>query len=82
MAKIADNLVLTPAAITAITDRLENRSYVERIRSNEDRRIIVISITDKGRDVLSRGGRLQRRFVERILGRLTEEDVGYLLSCS
>lgn len=44
--------VLSKVSITAIVDDLENRGLVERRRCKDDRRVIFISITDKGRGVL------------------------------
>ena len=45
--------VLSKVSITAIVDDLENRGLVDRRRSKDDRRVIFISITYEGRDVLS-----------------------------
>ena len=45
--------VLSKVSITAIVDDLENRGLVDRRRSKDDRRVIFISITDEGMDVLS-----------------------------
>ena len=44
--------VLSKVSITAIVDNLESRGLVERKRVKEDRRLIFISITDEGREVL------------------------------
>jgi DNA-binding MarR family transcriptional regulator len=45
--------VLSKVSITAIVDDLESRGLIERRRSKDDRRVIFISITDAGREVLS-----------------------------
>ena len=44
--------VLSKVSITAIVDDLESRGLIERRRSKDDRRVIFISITDAGREVL------------------------------
>ena len=44
--------VLSRVSITAIVDNLESRGLVERKRIKEDRRLIFISITQAGREVL------------------------------
>jgi len=45
---------LTPAAVTALIDRLEARGYVTRTRSLEDRRKVVIEATEATRDLSAR----------------------------
>lgn len=45
---------LTPAAVTALTDRLEARGYVTRTRSLEDRRKVVIEATKQTRELSER----------------------------
>jgi DNA-binding MarR family transcriptional regulator len=45
---------LTPAAVTALIDRLEARGLVTRTRSLEDRRKVVIEATELTRDLSER----------------------------
>ena len=45
---------LTPAAVTALIDRLEARGLVTRTRSLEDRRKVVIEATEATRDLSAR----------------------------
>ncbi|UVK39491.1 MarR family transcriptional regulator [Mesorhizobium sp. AR10] len=45
---------LTPAAVTALIDRLEARGLLTRTRSLEDRRKVVIEATDLTRDLSAR----------------------------
>jgi DNA-binding MarR family transcriptional regulator len=40
---------LRPAATTALIDRLEKRGLVERVRSEDDRRQVLVEMTDEGR---------------------------------
>jgi DNA-binding MarR family transcriptional regulator len=51
---IAKETVLTPAAVTALLDRLEARDMVKRRRDNNDRRKVLVEATDKTRE-LARG---------------------------
>ena len=39
---------LRPAATTALIDRLENKGWVERIRSEVDRRQVLVQMTEQG----------------------------------
>lgn len=54
---------LSGATMTGILTRLEKRGYVERTRGETDRRTVMVSITDVGREMLSRApSLLQDRF--------------------
>ena len=48
MSKIGERMLLSNANITGLVDRLEKQGFVKRVRSSEDRRKIVIEITEAG----------------------------------
>jgi DNA-binding MarR family transcriptional regulator len=50
---ISKALQLSPSMLTNIIDQLEYRHYIQRVRSEQDRRVILIELTDTGREVLS-----------------------------
>jgi DNA-binding MarR family transcriptional regulator len=43
---------LNPASVTAMLDQLQGHGIVERRRSDQDKRICMISLTDKGRTIV------------------------------
>jgi DNA-binding MarR family transcriptional regulator len=47
---LAKNAELSPASMTAMLDQLEEWGLVARRRSAEDRRQVLVSLTDKGRE--------------------------------
>lgn len=49
VSQVAQNLHLTPGTMTAMTDRLIHKGYVERKRDDTDRRVIRLYLTNKGR---------------------------------
>ena len=51
MSSIADLLRCDRSAVTWITDRLEERGYVERRSDERDRRVKLLALTDEGRRV-------------------------------
>jgi DNA-binding MarR family transcriptional regulator len=51
MSHIADVLRCDRSAVTWITDRLEERGYVERRADERDRRVKLLALTDEGRRV-------------------------------
>ena len=50
--EIADRLLVTRAAVTALLDALETRGYARRLRSPQDGRMSLIEITERGEGVL------------------------------
>jgi MarR family transcriptional regulator, organic hydroperoxide resistance regulator len=49
LAKSAD---LNPASVTAMLDQLEANDIIERRRAEQDRRMCMVSLTEKGRAIL------------------------------
>lgn len=45
---------LSPGAVTQVCDELVKDGYVSRLRSQDDRRVVYISITDQGSSVLDK----------------------------
>jgi DNA-binding MarR family transcriptional regulator len=54
MTDIAKKMGHSTAAATGLVDRLEKLSYVERVHAAEDRRKIMVRITQKGVELVSR----------------------------
>lgn len=48
--QIAEVFLLTPGAATNMCDKLERLGYAERIRLQDDRRIVRVALTKKGED--------------------------------
>lgn len=54
MSDIAKKMGHSTAAATGLVDRLEKLSYVERVHAAEDRRKIMVRITNKGINLVSK----------------------------
>lgn len=50
-AEIRERTGLTAAAVTSLTDRLEQRDLARRVRSVRDRRVVLVELTDAGREL-------------------------------
>ncbi|MBN1103075.1 MAG: MarR family transcriptional regulator [Deltaproteobacteria bacterium] len=48
---IAKAIMVDSSTITGIIDRLERKGLVERSRTSPDRRVIIVSLTEGGRDL-------------------------------
>ena len=63
VSEIAVSVSLSNATVTDILDRLEKRGFVERKRSENDKRRVLISLTDSGKEVIEKSPPLiQERF--------------------
>ena len=51
--QIARQILVESSTVTGIIDRLEQKGFVQRIRSSKDRRKISIELTDSGRRLIS-----------------------------
>lgn len=49
--QLSERSGLSPAAMTALIDRLERKGYVRRIRDAADRRRVFVELTDRTREV-------------------------------
>jgi DNA-binding MarR family transcriptional regulator len=66
---LARTVAVSLPTLTGIVGRLEARALVDRRRGTEDKRHVLISITDQGREVLAEApSPLQDRFGKRLAG--------------
>ncbi|WP_338026317.1 MULTISPECIES: MarR family transcriptional regulator [Cohnella] len=69
--ELLPHLETTPAAVTTLLDRMERNGLVRRVRDEQDRRIVWVSMTEVGRDEVERGLKVRSEIVDRSLGRLS-----------
>lgn len=79
MAYLANRFFVTQSAITASVDKLEGMGLVRRIRDIEDRRKIMIEITDKGVEIFNKGIEIYKKLAEEVTAELSEDEVILLL---
>lgn len=72
---LASRLCISPPSTSAIVDRMVDAGLVGRTRSEEDRRIVSVWLTEAGEAALDEaiGGR--RGMLERVLGRLDQVEL-------
>jgi DNA-binding MarR family transcriptional regulator len=71
---IAGRMLDRAPDITRRIDALEKQGLVERTRSDEDRRVVITRITDKGLVLLERMGERMEEFNTFVKGRLTKQE--------
>ena len=47
--RLAEAAAITPSSATQMLDSLEQRAFVRRTRSESDRRVVIVEVTDEGR---------------------------------
>jgi DNA-binding MarR family transcriptional regulator len=60
MSEIASQLINSPSGMTRIADRLEKVGLIERATPQDNRRVVLVKLTDRGREVLSEADRAFR----------------------
>jgi DNA-binding MarR family transcriptional regulator len=71
---LSEKLGLSNSTVSGIVDRLEKQDLVERVRSEEDRRVVYVCLSDKfRRDVHGHYKEIERGFEEMMSKATTEE---------
>jgi len=73
--EIAERMIQVVPAITGLLDRLEKQGLVRRERSNDDRRVIHVEITDEARKILSELDRPVLDLHRVLLGHLSRSEL-------
>ena len=80
MTELAERILYSKSGFTRVVDRMEEAGLLRRVRPDNDRRSIFVSLTDKGRDTMVRARRHHRDGIERhFAGHLTDTDVKGLI---
>jgi DNA-binding MarR family transcriptional regulator len=77
---LAKHLKISPAATTGLIDRLITQNLVIRKNGLDDRRIVWIELTSKGRDVISDIKRQKIHSLVKIFDRISPEDRKHYLN--
>ena len=74
MGNVAAKLQITPSTLTSSVNKLINKGYVNRHRSEVDRRIVTLSLTEKGESVFQLHEEFHRDLVEAAVADLENRD--------
>lgn len=75
---IAERTIQVVPAITGLIDRLEKQELVERRRCEEDRRVIYISLTEKGHQLLGVMDSPVKQMHQELVGHLSRNELQQL----
>lgn len=79
MKTLAQKLGVTTGTTTVTVDRLEKKDYARREAVKEDRRVNLITLTDKGKKAYEEHHDYHRSLTEQIASVLSEEESAQLL---
>ncbi|MGQ9708208.1 MAG: MarR family winged helix-turn-helix transcriptional regulator [bacterium] len=75
MNQLAQTLGLSKANASGLVDRLVKKGVIERFRSEEDRRVVLVQLTPAGAKMAAHLARLNRRGLSRMMRRIPERDL-------
>ncbi len=74
MSTVARALGVTMGTLTISVNSLVKKGYVQRIRSDEDRRVVLVSLTDRGRQAHEHHRVFHEKMITEIVKDLTSEE--------
>lgn len=74
MTTVAKELSVTTGTLTISVNGLVKKGYVERIRSEEDRRVVFISLTEKGQKAYEHHKNFHEAMIAAIVARLNDQE--------
>ncbi|MDH7578316.1 MAG: MarR family winged helix-turn-helix transcriptional regulator [Bacillota bacterium] len=80
MKSLAQRLGVTTGTTTVTVDRLENKDYARRETTREDRRVNLISLTEKGEDAFKEHHKYHLHLTEQMAANLSEDEIRQFLA--
>lgn len=80
MSELVEYINSPMSTATGIVDRLVRNKLVKRERSDIDRRIVLLSLTEEGSKFISKLRNMINNYVELIIDELTEEEKQFLIN--
>lgn len=79
MSVVAKKLGITAGSLTTSVNSLVNKKYVIRQRSEEDRRVVFLKLTAKGKRAYEHHREYHRQMTDAVISRLDENEVAVLI---
>jgi DNA-binding MarR family transcriptional regulator len=79
MSRLADQLDVSLPNVTGLIERMFERGYVERVRPDDDRRVVEVRITGAGCELLDEIDNIKHNEMAKMIGRLTPEQQEHAL---
>lgn len=79
MSTVAKALSVTVGTLTIAINSLVKKAYVERVRSDQDRRVVLLSLSEKGRKAFAHHSRFHDNMVHAVMDHLEERELEVLV---
>ncbi|VJT14367.1 transcription regulator, MarR family [Streptococcus pneumoniae] len=76
--QVSKELMVTLGTVTTSLNNLERKGYIERVRSEQDRRVVHLHLTKKGRLIHRLHKRFHKAMVEKIIDGMSEEEIAVM----
>jgi DNA-binding MarR family transcriptional regulator len=74
MSKISEGYDITPAAASQLVDKLVQSGFIQRVEDPADRRAKLLSLTDKGTQLVQQGIEERYRWVDELAAKLSADE--------
>ena len=81
MSDIAKRLSVTVGTLTTNMNGLEKKGYIVRTRSKEDKRVVHVTLTERGKKAFYHHRDFHRKMIHAALAGLNEDEKSVLYSC-
>lgn len=73
--ELADEFKVKKSAITAIINRLWEKGLIQRTRDENDRRVVYLTLTDKGNELFLKSEERIHKLVESLINRFDQAEI-------
>lgn len=80
MSTVAKAMSVTVGTLTTAINNLVKKGYVSRVRSAEDKRVVLLSLTDKGIAAYRKHDAFHRKMVQTVMDGLQDNELEVLVS--
>ena len=80
MSRLGDRMLVAPANVTGLIDRMESKGYARRVRDPKDRRLLVVEMTPEGRRVFRGISSRFREYTGSLGSELSKEELAAALA--
>ena len=81
MSEIARRLSVTVSTLTTNMNGLEKKGYIVRARSVEDKRVVYVTLTEKGKKAIYHHRDFHKKMIRALVKDLNEEEMEVLYRC-
>ena len=79
MSSVAKKLKITAGSLTTAVNALVRKAYVKRERSEEDRRVVYIALTENGEKAFYHHEQFHRQMTNAVIEKLDDEEIDALV---